>query len=85
MIHFRDLPSFRSLNVLMQSGATETPDAAYITGQVEWDHWSQAGNAGFDEKVRPLEDRFSFINPDDELAPGRDELRKAGEKSCRIG
>ncbi|WP_406721181.1 MBL fold metallo-hydrolase [Thioclava litoralis] len=55
---------------LMGEDGPTFPDATHITGQVEWDYWSQTKNAGFDAKLRPLEDRFQFINPDDEFLPG---------------
>ncbi|MER5172725.1 MBL fold metallo-hydrolase [Thioclava sp. GXIMD2076] len=55
---------------LMGESGPTFPNAAYITGQVEWDYWSQAKNETFEAKVRPLEDKFSFIGPDDEVVPG---------------
>lgn len=36
-------------------------NAAYVTGQTEYDHWAGQANAGFDAKVRPLAERMSFI------------------------
>jgi len=36
-------------------------NAAYITGQAEYDNWAAAGNEGFDAKVRPLADRMTFL------------------------
>lgn len=35
--------------------------AAYVTGQAEFDFWAGQANEGFEAKVRPLADRFSFV------------------------
>lgn len=37
------------------------PNARYVTGQVEYDYWAGAGNEGFDTRVKPLADRFTFL------------------------
>jgi len=44
-----------------EAGNVTFADAAYITGQTEYDHWAGQANEGFDAKVRPLADRISFI------------------------
>ena len=47
---------------LMDANGAETfPNAAYVTGQVEFDSWAKAENDNFEAKVRPLADKFSFI------------------------
>lgn len=38
------------------------PNARYVTGAVEHNHWSQAGNDGFDSKVRPLADNTTLLD-----------------------
>ena len=43
------------------AGNVTFANAAYITGQAEYDHWAAAGNEGFDAKVRPLADRMTFL------------------------
>ncbi|RYG93112.1 MBL fold metallo-hydrolase [Loktanella sp. IMCC34160] len=43
------------------AGNPTFPDAAYVTGQAEFDHWDMSGNEGFEAKVRPLADRFTFL------------------------
>jgi glyoxylase-like metal-dependent hydrolase (beta-lactamase superfamily II) len=44
-------------------GVTPTyPNARYVTGAVEHNHWSGAANEGFDRNVRPLNDRFTFLD-----------------------
>ena len=45
-------------------------NARYVTGQVEYDHWAAAGNEGFDAKVRPLADKFTFIGDGDAAVSG---------------
>ncbi|MEL6204637.1 MAG: MBL fold metallo-hydrolase [Pseudomonadota bacterium] len=54
---------------------TETGDktyanAALITGQVEFDHWAGADNEGFEAKVRPFAEEFSFVGDAESIASG---------------
>ena len=43
-------------------GANPTfANARYVTGVAEHNAWSKAGNEGFDTNVKPLNDRFSFL------------------------
>jgi glyoxylase-like metal-dependent hydrolase (beta-lactamase superfamily II) len=51
-------------------GTPTFENASYVTGQVEFDHWAAAGNDGFEAKVRPLADRFTFIGEEEEVASG---------------
>ena len=51
-------------------GERTYPNAAYVTGQVEWDAWAAMGDDGFDTKVRPLEADTTKVAPDTEIAPG---------------
>ena len=46
---------------LMTDGAETFSNAAYITGQVEYDHWAGAENERFDNNVKPLAEKMSFI------------------------
>lgn len=46
------------------------PNARYITGAAEHNHWSAAGNEGFDKNVRPLNDRLTFLDDGGAAAPG---------------
>lgn len=46
----------------LSDGETPTfPNAAYATGQVEFDHWAQAENETFEAKMRPLADRTKMM------------------------
>lgn len=53
-----------------EDGTPTFANARYIAGQAEFDHWAAAGNDGFEAKVRPLADRFSFVGDGAEVAPG---------------
>jgi glyoxylase-like metal-dependent hydrolase (beta-lactamase superfamily II) len=46
---------------LMTDGAETFSNAAYITGQAEYDHWAGAENERFDNNVKPLAEKMSFI------------------------
>ena len=44
-------------------GTTSTfANARYVTGAAEHNHWSGAANEGFDKNVRPLNDKFTFLD-----------------------
>jgi glyoxylase-like metal-dependent hydrolase (beta-lactamase superfamily II) len=53
-----------------EDGTPTFANAAYVTGQAEFDHWAAQGNEGFEAKVRPLADRFTFIGDGGEIGPG---------------
>ncbi len=53
-----------------EDGTPTFANARYVTGQAEFDHWAAAGNEGFDAKVRPLADRFTFIGDGGDVASG---------------
>ncbi|WP_319498593.1 MBL fold metallo-hydrolase [uncultured Cohaesibacter sp.] len=55
---------------LMMDGMPTFANAAYLTGQVEFDHWSKAGNDGFEKNVRPLAEKMTFLKDGDTVAPG---------------
>lgn len=52
--------------------------ARYVTGALEHNHWSAAGNEGFDRLVRPLNDRMSFVEDGGSAAPGITAILAAG-------
>lgn len=55
----------------LSDGTTPTfANARYVTGAVEHNHWSAAGNEGFDTKVKPLNDKMTFVEKGGEAAPG---------------
>jgi len=55
---------------LMMDGAETFPNAAYITGQVEFDHWSGTDNEGFANMVAPLAEKMTFIGDGASIRPG---------------
>lgn len=46
---------------LMGEGGATFPNARYVAGQVEFDFWAGQANEGFDGKVRPLAEKFTFV------------------------
>ena len=53
--------------------AGETPtfaNARYVAGAAEFDHWSKAGNEGFDTKVKPLAEKMTMIDDGATVLPG---------------
>lgn len=55
---------------LMNEGAPTFTNARYVAGQVEYDHWAQTGNEGFEANVRPMVDKMSFIGDGQDVASG---------------
>ena len=56
---------------LSDDAGTETfANAAYVTGQVEFDAWAKQDNANFEKKVRPLADKFTFLNAGQDVRGG---------------
>ncbi len=53
-----------------EAGRPTFPDAAYHTGQVEFDHWAATGDELFEAKVRPFVERMAFLKDEDAVAPG---------------
>lgn len=44
-------------------GVTPTfANARDVTGSVEHNHWSAAGNEGFDKNIKPLIDKITFLD-----------------------
>ena len=56
---------------LSDDAGTETfANAAYVTGQVEFDAWAKQDNANFEKKVRPLAEKFTFLNAGQDVRGG---------------
>lgn len=51
------------------AGETFT-NARYVTGVAEHNHWTGAGNEGFDANVASLNDRMTFLDDGGSVAPG---------------
>ena len=63
---------------LQTEGTPTFANAVYVTGAVEHNHWSSAGNAGFDANVAPLNEKMSFLNGGDSVAPGIEAVEAFG-------
>ena len=55
---------------LLTDGAPTFPNARYITGQVEYDTWAKAENERFDQIVKPLAEKMTFLKGGDSVASG---------------
>ena len=53
-----------------EAGNATYPNARYVTGQVEYDHWAGAENENFDGKVRPFAEKMTFIGDGDSVVSG---------------
>ncbi|WP_425091541.1 MBL fold metallo-hydrolase [Tropicimonas sp. S265A] len=55
----------------LMDGDDETfAGASYVTGAIEHNHWAAAGNERFDQKVAPLNDKFTFLDDGGSVASG---------------
>ena len=55
---------------LMTDGAPTFPNAHYVTGSTEFNHWSTAGNEGFDKNVKPLAEKMTMLDDQGSAASG---------------
>lgn len=55
---------------LMRDGTPTFANAAYVTGQMEFDSWAAAGNERFDQMVRPLAESMTFLGDGDAVTSG---------------
>lgn len=55
---------------IMVDGKPLFPNARYVTGAVENNHWSKAGNDGYEAKVRPVVENTTFIDDGATVATG---------------
>ena len=68
-----------------ESGAETFANAAYVTGQVEYDHWAAAENEGFNAKVRPLAEKMSFLGDGDAVRGGVTAMAAFGHTPGHMG
>lgn len=52
------------------AGNATYPNARYVTGQVEYDHWAGAENERFDGKVRPFAENMTFLDDGADVVSG---------------
>lgn len=55
---------------LMGEAGPTFANARYVTGAIEHNHWSGAANEGFDGKVKPLNDKMTFLDDGGSVASG---------------
>ena len=55
---------------LMTDGSETFANAAYVTGQVEFDYWSGTDDDGFNGSVAPLAEKMSFLADGDSVTSG---------------
>lgn len=53
-----------------EDGALTYPNARYVTGQVEFDHWNGTESESFVGKIKPFADRFSFLGDGGSVVSG---------------
>ena len=75
-----------------EAGEPVYANARYIVTQAEWDAWtarwaasSSADDRTLLEQFRALQDRFTFVNPGDEIAPGVTVFDLAGHTPGQAG
>ncbi|MFN3662998.1 MBL fold metallo-hydrolase [Yoonia sp.] len=68
-----------------ESGAETFTNAAYVTGQAEFDHWAGAENEGFEAKVRPIADKFTFLGDGDAVRGGVTAMAAFGHTPGHMG
>ncbi|MFU8824122.1 MBL fold metallo-hydrolase [Yoonia sp.] len=68
-----------------ETGTETFANAAYVTGQAEFDHWASAENEGFEAKVRPLADKFTFLGDGDDVRSGVTSMATFGHTPGHMG
>jgi len=80
--------------LLNDDGSPRYANARYVTAQAEWDHWmnektlasmAESRAASIKNSIMPLEDKFSFLNNGDTLAPGVTLVDTAGHTPGHMG
>jgi len=51
-------------------GGATFPNARFVTGQAEFDHWDMSGNEGFEANVRPIAEKLQFLGEGGSVASG---------------
>jgi len=60
-------------------------NAAYVTGQVEFDAWAKQGNEGFEAKVRPLAEKMTFLDAGQDVRGGITSVEAFGHTPGHMG
>ena len=70
---------------LMTDGAPTFANAAYITGQVEFDAWAARDDERFESNVRPLAEKMRFIGDQDAVTSGVTGMAAFGHTPGHMG
>lgn len=70
---------------LIADGAPTFANARYVTGAVEHNHWSGTDNENFANRVKPLEDQMTFIDPGASPASGITAMDAFGHTPGHMG
>lgn len=69
-------------------GTPTFPQARYVAAQTEWDYWMEGSSdraVYAQNKLQPLADQFSFVQPGDEILPGITVVDLAGHTPGQVG
>ena len=55
---------------LATEGVLTYPNARYVTGAIENDHWAAAGNENYDKLIKPIADQFTYLDDGGSVASG---------------
>lgn len=70
----------------LMDGSTESfANAAYVTGQKEYDFWAGQENEGFEAKVRPLAEKMSFLDAGADVTSGVTSVEAFGHTPGHMG
>lgn len=70
---------------LMTNGVPTFANASYVTGQAEFDFWATSENGRFEQMVKPLAPKMSFIKDQDTVVPGVTSLASFGHTPGHMG
>ncbi|MES2843764.1 MAG: MBL fold metallo-hydrolase [Pseudomonadota bacterium] len=70
---------------MVANGAPTFGNARYVTGAVEHNHWSGAANEGFDANVKPLNDKFTFLEDGGSVTGGVTAMTAPGHTPGHMG
>lgn len=55
---------------LATEGQLTYPNARYVTGAIENNHWAAAGNENYDKLIKPIADQFTYLDDGGSVASG---------------
>jgi glyoxylase-like metal-dependent hydrolase (beta-lactamase superfamily II) len=66
-------------------GAVTFPNARYVTGAIEYDHWAGQANEQFDGLVKPLADKMTMLDDGGSVASGITAMAAFGHTPGHFG